>query len=541
MKLNRTTKISLIPLILFTGGSYLFWPLSDDEKFAIVWDSKKLDYKEQYLSQLSPNDSLKRPNIIIMMADDLGKGEVSLYGHSNVPTPNIDSIGLKGVKFTEGYVTSPICSPSRAGLLTGRYQQRFGFEVQPHDRYPRNMMEFLGFKYLVKTDGWNLPDLEEISYPAEEDIDKQGIPPSEITLGELLQPLGYETAMIGKWHLGYGDHAVPHKRGFDYAFGFYEAFSWYFNDVEAPNVRSHHHDLFIDPYIWGKERTGTSAIIKNGEEVVVEEYLTDRIATEAVQFIDQNKENPFMLYVPFNAPHTPFQVTKKYYDRFPQVEDENKRIYYAMISALDDAVGTITTKIREAGLEENTMIFFLSDNGGAVYTQATTNAPLKGGKMSDFEGGLNVPFVMKWKGKVPEGITYDEPISSLDIFGTVAGTLGIKLPEDRVFDGVNLLPFVNEEIKSDPHEAIFWRAEYNKIIRKGDWKLIINDLSGYELLYDLKSDKNEQHNVIESYPEAVKELKTTYSVWNDTLEDPLWPMIMDYQYVIDGEVYTFSN
>lgn len=541
MPLSRRAKISLIPFVLVIGGSYLFWPLEDKEKYQINWDQDKWDFKKNYLAQLKPTDTASRPNIIIMMADDLGKGEVSLYGDSNVPTPNIDAIGLEGVTFTEGYVTSPICSPSRAGLLTGRYQQRFGFEVQPHDRYPHNMMEFLGFKYLVKTDGWNLPDLEEISYPSQEEIDKQGLPPSEITLGELLNPMGYNTAMIGKWHLGYGDHALPHKRGFDYAFGFYEAFSWYFNDVEAPDVRSHHHDLFIDPYIWGKERTGTAAITRNGIEVIEEEYLTDKIAKEAVQFIEQNKEDPFMLYVPFNAPHTPFQVTKKYYDRFPQIEDENRRIYYAMISALDDAVGEIMMKVKETGLEENTLIFFLSDNGGATYTQATTNYPLKGGKMSDFEGGLNVPFVMKWKGQIPKGQTYDRPVSSMDVFGTAAEVTGVQLPEDRIFDGVNLLPFVKGDIKTDPHEAIFWRAEYNKIIRKGDWKLIMNDLSGYELLYNLKVDKNEHQNVIVDNPDVVKELKKDYSTWNSTLKEPLWPMIMDYEYTIDGETYTFSN
>ncbi len=168
-------------------------------------------------------------------------------------------------------------------------------------------------------------------------------------------------------------------------------------------------------------------------------------------------------------------------------------------------------KVKEAGLEENTLTFFLSDNGEATYTQATTNYPFKGGKMSDFEGGLNVPFVMKWKDQIPEGQTYNRPVSSIDVFDTTAAVTGVQLPNDRTFDGVNLLPFVNGEIKTDPHEAIFWRTEYNKIIRKGDWRLIMNDLSGYELLYNLKLDKNERHNVIIHNPDVVEELKDHYS------------------------------
>ena len=543
MKFSRKNRIavSIIPAIMITGGSYLFWPLEDDEKYNIRWDQDKLAYKESFLNQIRVDEGVDRPNIIIIMADDLGKSEVSIYGNSNVPTPHIDSIALEGVNFTEGYITSPICSPSRAGLITGRYQQRFGYEVQPHDRYPRNMLEFLGFKYFVDTDGWNLPDLDEISYPDQVNIDRQGLPPSEITIGELFQAYGYKTAMIGKWHLGYGEHAQPHKRGFDYTFGFYEAYSWYVNDMGNDEVIGHHHDLFIDPYIWGKERTGTAAITRNGQVIEDEGYLTDRIAEESVSFIEEYKDQPFLLYVPFNAPHTPFQVTRKYYDRFPGIADHNKRVYYAMISALDDAVGMITQKIKEEKLEENTLIFFLSDNGGATYTQATTNHPLKGGKMSDFEGGLNIPLMMKWQGHIEGGTVYSKPISSLDIFSTACAAAGIITPKDRLYDGVDLIPFVNGQVGDEPHKAIFWRAEYNKIMRKGKWKLIMNDLSGYQLLYNLESDKIESKNLSSQYPEIVSELKADFNNWSSTLAQPLWPRIMDYEYTIDGEVYTFSN
>ncbi|MEM7550149.1 MAG: sulfatase-like hydrolase/transferase [Bacteroidota bacterium] len=529
---------SLIPFLGILGA-YLFWPLTSD-RFEITFDQKKIEGKEEYLSRkVSSTDTTRPPNIVIIMADDLGKAEVSIYGQDLVQTPNIDAIARNGVLFTEGYITSPICSPSRAGLITGRYQQRFGYELQPHDRYPKNMAEYLGFKYFVDTDNWVLAD-EEVIYPKLEDILKQGLPPSEITMAELLKKRNYKTGIIGKWHLGFSEFSFPLQRGFDYFYGFYEAFSLYAYE-DDPNIVNHHHeDLFTDKYIWGPGRTGNCAIYRNEEVVEEKEYITKKFAKEAVQFIEDNKEDPFLLYLPFNAPHTPFQATKEDYEAFSHIEDKNKRVYYAMIKALDDAVGKITSKIKSSGLEENTLIVFLSDNGGATYTEATDNQPLKGGKVTNFEGGINIPFMMQWKGNIPEGMVYRKPVISLDLFRTASELAGVPMPSDRAIDGVNLVPYINGEKSDEPHEALYWKAGYNHAIRKGDWKLILNDKDQRTVLYNLLSDKNETTNVASSNPDVVEELKSDLRSWEKDLENPAWPRIMDWQFKTGNEVHHFA-
>jgi arylsulfatase A-like enzyme len=531
----RSTIIPFIGL----AGFYLFRPLTSPE-FAIDFDESKISSKEEFLSEeVAATDSVQRPNVIIIMADDLGKAEVSAYGQQRVETPHIDAIASNGVLFNEGYITSPICSPSRAGLITGRYQQRFGYELQPHDQYPQHMLQFLAFKYLMDTDNWVVSD-DYIAYPEEEEIKRQGLPPSEITIAELAKKYDYNTAVIGKWHLGFDDFSYPLQRGFDYHYGFYEAFSLYAYE-DDPSIVNHHHDwLFVDKYIWGPGRSGSCAIRRNNEVVIEKEYLTSKFAREATTFIEENKDNPFLLYVPFNAPHSPYQAPKSYYDKFSHIEDENKRVYYAMIKALDDAVGEITGKVEQLGLSENTMIFFLSDNGGATYERATDNYPLKGGKITNFEGGLNIPFMMQWKGTVRPNQVYDHPVMSTDIYATFAAAAGIQLPNDRIIDGVNLIAHLNKETPSVAHKALFWRSGYNSAIRKGKWKLIVNKKDGVDRLYNLLQDKSEKFNVIDEHPAIVAELRQDLENWSKTLNEPKWPKIMDWQYQDEDEVINFA-
>jgi arylsulfatase A-like enzyme len=424
-------------------------------------------------------------------------------------------------------------------MITGRYQQRFGYELQPHDKYPSHMLEFIAFKYLMDTDNWVVAD-DQIAYPEEEDILKQGLPPSEITMAELVKKADYRTAVIGKWHLGFSDFTFPLQRGFDYHYGFYEAFSLYAYE-DDPNIVNHHHDwLFVDKYIWGPGRSGNCAIRRNNEVVIEKEYLTSKFAREATEFIESNKDEPFLLYVPFNAPHSPYQAPRSYYDQFDHVKDENKRVYYAMIKALDDAVGSITAKVEELGLSENTMIFFLSDNGGATYERATDNFPLKGGKVTNFEGGINVPFMMQWKGKIPSGVVYDYPVMSTDIFATVAANSGIPLPNDRIIDGVDLIPHVTSDTLTAAHDALYWRSGYNLAIRKGKWKLILNRKDRVHRLYNLHEDKSEKHNIYDDHPEVVAELNEALRKWSNTLSEPKWPKIMDWQYDDQGEIVHFA-
>ena len=516
---------------------FLLWPL-DDEKYAISFNRAMIDRKNAFLEERRrAARPPRRPNIIILIADDLGMNDISLYGGMNVQTPNIDAIGREGATFNEAYCTSSISSPSRAGMLTGRYQQRFGHETQPNSRYPKNRLEYYAFKYLVDTGDWKVADADGV--PAKEDIAKQGLPPSEITLAELLSAGGYDTAISGKWHLGYNEPLLPGNRGFARQYGCYEAFTLY-APVDSPGIVNHRHDYFADRHIWSQERKGPCAIMRNGRIIDEKEYLTFAIAREAVNFIGEKHAGPFFLYVPFTAPHTPFQATKEYYDRFAHVADTNKRTYYAMIAALDDAVGMITRKVKEAGLDNDTVIFFASDNGGATYTGATDNAPLKGGKFTNFEGGLGVPCAMRWKGRVPAGTVYRNPVSLFDFFTTCASAAGSVLPGDREIDGVDLLPYLTGKKGGEPHRALFWRAGYNRAVRMGQWKLIMDERTGRRLLYDMTADRIERRDLSAENPDIVEKLAGEFSSWEKGMASPAWPRVMDYRFVFDGEEFYYE-
>lgn len=533
--MKRKPLLLAIFLILGILLAYGFWPLTS-KKFEITFDEQKIAEKNEFLSGISP-DTVSKPNIIIIMADDLGKTDISLYGSPPIQTPNIDSIGLKGMTFAEGYITSPICAPSRAGLLTGRYQQRFGFEYQPHDRYPKNRIELFVYKNFIANGDWLVAN--QIEFPAFEEMLKIGMPPSEVMLSEILQRKGYRTGITGKWHLGSGEHAIPINRGFDYQYGFYEAYSLYMADTSDENIINQRHKDFSDPFIWGKGRTGNCAIRRNDAVIDEKYYLTDRIAEEANKFIDDNKNGPFFLYVPFLAPHTPFQATKAYYDKLGHIKDRNKRVYNAMIWQLDDAVGSIINHLEKAGLMKNTIVFFLSDNGGATYTGATDNAPLKGGKFTNFEGGLNIPFMVRWDGKINSGSKYDGSVISMDVFSTVLELAGISKMKNRQVDGVSLLPILFHSSSEPVHDCLCWRSGYNRAIRSGDWKLITDGMSGNNALYNLKNDKEERHNLYDSEPETVKFLMKRHAEWESELMNPKWPNVMDYRWWDGEEPYYF--
>ena len=533
-------KITYILIALFcVCMMYCLLPLSSRE-FLIQTNRDMLMFKEDFLEKQRDTSiaGLNRPpNVIVILADDLGKTDISLYGSPHVHTKHIDALGRSGVVFSEAYCTSPICAPSRAALITGRYQQRFGFELQPHDRYPRNRIERAAYRFLLRNENWEVSDARR--FPAQEDIERQGLPLSEITLSELLRARGYATAIVGKWHLGIEEPFIPNNRGFDFQYGFYEAFSLY-APVDQDGIVNHRHDHFANRYIWKKGREGPSAIRRN--HVVVEEhaYLTEKIAGEAVSFIENNRTNPFFLYVPFSAPHTPFQVPERYYRMFPHVADRNKRVYYAMIQALDDAVGEIVTAVHVLGLDEQTLIFFASDNGGATYTGATENDPLKGGKFSNFEGGLNIPFTMTWKGIIEPGTEYHHPVSLMDIFATSVTAAGASLPGDRVYDGVNLLPYTGGSIQHPAHEMLVWRSMYNHAIRHGSWKLILNELDERMELYDLASDKSETYDELGNQADIIEDLLRKLNQMEGEFISPLWPRVMDYHMIIDGVDYRFA-
>jgi arylsulfatase A-like enzyme len=425
-------------------------------------------------------------NIVLIFVDDVGYCDTEMYGCDAVPTPNIKQLADGGALFTAGYVTSPVCSPSRASLLTGRYQQRFGHEFLPE----------------------GAPD------------GGAGLPLAEVTLADRMKEAGYITGMVGKWHLGSEDKYHPINRGFDH---FYGMVTWGadYADPTRSDVKSWTPKL-------AKPRTsdagwagrGADAVMRGTDPVEEHAYLTEAFSREAVAFINQHKQQPFFLYLPYTAIHGPLQVTQEYYDRFPGIEDESKRIYAAMTSALDDGIGSVLNALQENGLEQNTLVVFLSDNGAGVADYAS-NAPLRLGKHTLFEGGVRVPFTMKWPGQISAGSTYDFPVSALDVFPTVIAAAGGKLPKRKQLDGVDLLPYINGSNNEQPHESLFWRNGPNWAIRQGDWKLI--HAANHNWLYNLSEDIGEQTNLAEENPEIVEKLGASYEQWDEENIDPLWP------------------
>jgi arylsulfatase A-like enzyme len=513
----------------FTTASY---------KWNIKYDKKKLAFKKNFLQKgLPPYTGERPPNILLIVMDDMGKSEISCYGSTTVRTPHMDQLAAEGIRFTDCYVTAPVSAPSRAGLLTGRCNDRYGFETQPMELYPNNLPGYWIGKYMMNTGEFVVT--EKPRFPAEWQMEKQGLLPTEINLAEFLKMRNYSTACIGKWHLGYSPQHIPNNRGFDYQYGFYGAFTLYSEKRNDPDMVNYIHDSFSAKHQWRTGRKETSAIRRNDKVIREKRYLTDAIKEEAIAYMAIHKKEPFFLYVGFNAVHVPFQAPRDYYEMYDTVTDKNKRVYYAMISALDDAIGDLMEKLKLLGLEDNTIIYLVSDNGGAAYTNATDNKPYKGGKLTMFEGGVNVPFFMKWKGKLPVGMVYEKPVSSMDIFTTSIRLAECELPDDRVFDGVDLMPYLKGTKAGDPHDNFFWKADHIRAMRMGDWKYLESTRDRWIELYNLREDRYETIDLHSLRPEELQKVKEVFEIWNKELMKPLWPRIMDYKIIINGKEYLF--
>lgn len=482
------------------------------------------------------------PNIILIIVDDLGYSDLASYGNKHIKTPNIDALGNKGVRFTQAYVTSPICAPSRMGIITGRYQQRFGAEFMLYDKFAPAVKKkithhFLSFKKKPEGIETLKPDffLNRASYATD-------IPATEMTIAQMLKQKGYSTGYVGKWNLSSSPTVFPDQHGFDYSYYFNGALSRYVDDPvdNSQYINMHLPWAFSEIPAWAP-RHGSTAI-KEGRSVVKDTgYLTFSLADKGIDFIDRNKSKPFFLTLSFNAPHDPFQVPKKYFDRIEGVVDSVKRVYYGMIEALDDAVGSVMNKLKQEGLTDNSLIFFISDNGGATYTRATDNAPLRGGKCTHFDGGLAVPFFIQYPGYINTGKVYDHAVSSLDIFSTIAAASGTALPADRIYDGVNLLPYLTQD-SAFPHDIFFWRNGYSKAFRKGNWKLYVNEKNKVTYLFDLSADREEMHDLSKSQPAKLKELIAALKDWEEkNTITPLWPSAADVLIEVNGKWFRFPS
>jgi arylsulfatase A-like enzyme len=421
------------------------------------------------------------PNIIVILADDLGYADVGFTGCRDIPTPNIDRIARQGVVCTRGYVSFAVCGPSRAGLITGRYQDRFGFSRNP---------------VLAPNDS------------------TMGLPVDQQTIAELLKQKKYRTGAIGKWHLGAHSSQRPGKRGFDEFFGFLGGGHRY-----LPG------DLILKDLSEARsENDGyKTRLLRNETRLDETEYLTDAFSREAVSFVEKNQRQPFFLYLAYNAPHSPLQATEKYLNRFANIQDPKRRTYAAMVSAVDEGVGKLLDKIQALHIENNTLIFFLSDNGGPISDNASSNFPFRGQKSDFFEGGIHVPFAVQWTGHLPAGTTYDQPVSSLDIFATAAALA--KAPPRNALDGVNLLPYLTHQVNTMPHQELYWRNfdKQRYCVLSGQYKRIV-EKDKPELLFDLSNDIAEKQNLT-GKPESaalLESFENKLRIWKQAVINPLF-------------------
>ncbi|MFI3288722.1 MAG: sulfatase-like hydrolase/transferase [Rikenellaceae bacterium] len=418
-----------------------------------------------------------RPNIIVILADDLGYNDVGFTGETPIQTPNLNKLAESGVIFTNGHCNHPFSGPSRAALMSGRYQQRFGFETNPaYD--PDN--PYMG----ISTD--------EKLFPAR------------------LQEVGYTTGIIGKWHLGATELHNPMNRGFDYFYGFLGGGHDYFSINKSKRV-------------W---EAYEQELIRNTKPATFDGYITTAFSEDAVRFVEDNKDNPFFLYLAYNAPHTPLQAPKEDIERYSHIEDKRKRTYAAMVDVMDRGIGTVVDALKRNGLYENTIIFFTSDNGGpqekanSKLSSFTDNTPYRAGKGSTYEGGHHVPYILCWPAKVKGGIEYNYPVNALDISRTAVALAGADAESAPAMEGVNLIPFVTGEEKGAPHEAIFWRSgSVWAVLGSDGTKQVLGKGNGKPEQYYLPDDLGEENDIINRSKKDIKraeELKTLWDKWNES-------------------------
>ncbi len=405
------------------------------------------------------------PNVLFIVGDDMGYADVGFHGCKDIATPHLDALAASGVRFTNGYVTGPYCSPTRAGLLTGRYQTRFGHEFNPGG-------------------------------------EDSGLPLTETTIANKLKAAGYATGLVGKWHLGSQPAMQPQQRGFDEFFGFLGGAHDYFNK---------------------------NGILRGTEEVKELDHTTDAFGREAAAFIEKHKGSPWFLALTFNAVHTPMQATPERLAKLAHITDKTRRTYAAMMIAMDDAIGVVRAKLAATGQEQNTLITFISDNGGptmqGVTVNGSVNTPLRGSKRTTLEGGIRVPFIVSWPAKVKPGV-YEQPVIQLDLTATALAGSGVESKSD----GVNLLPFLSGEKTEAPHDALYWRFGDQTAIRMGDYKLVRYDGAAESTagkligpkLYNLNNDIGETKDLSATMPEKGAELQAKWDAWNQSNVPPLW-------------------
>jgi arylsulfatase A-like enzyme len=471
------------------------------------------------------SDAPRPPNIIVIVADDLGYNDITFGGGGLTPTPNIDALAQGGAHAVMSYAANATCSPSRAAIMTGRYPTRFGFEftaVPP--AFAANVSH--GGSSAAHPPIFHGDRVEGLLPYAE-----MGVPASEETVAEMLQGRGYHTLHIGKWHLGEATPLRPENQGFNESLGMMAGGAMYLpaDDPDAVNARLPWDP--IDRFLWANLPYAVQ--YNGGQRFAPEGYFTDYMTDNAVAAITANRNRPFFLYLAYNAPHTPFQATREDYDALANIPDHTTRVYAAMIRALDRGVGRVMQTLRDEGLDQNTIVIFTSDNGGAWYAGLPNiNAPFRGWKATFFEGGLRVPFFVHWPAQIAANTTIEGPVHHMDIFSTLAAASGAP-DQDPRRDGVNLLPYLRGEVQGAPQRALFWRSGHYRVVRDGEWKLQVSEMPQRTWLFNLAVDPTERNDLSAAHPEQVTRLRAMIDAQQAQMPAPMWPALIEAPVRID--------
>ena len=473
------------------------------------------------------------PNIVLILADDLGWNDVSMNGpNPTTQTPNIDALAAEGITFTQGYAANGTCAPSRAALMSGRYGTRFGFEFTPTPTGMMPIVELLGNAVERPLQPLTVSNTEQASLS----YDEMGMPPSEITLAELLADQGYHTVHIGKWHLGRVNGMAAHEQGF--AESLLMASGLYGRRDDQDVIQARQNFDPIDRFLWAA--LNFAASFNGGPRFEPPKYLTDYYTDQAVKVIEANKNRPFFLYLAHWAPHTPLQASKEDYEALSHIELHRERVYAAMIRSLDRGVGRVMQALKTNGIDENTLVMFTSDNGGAGYIGLPdVNEPYRGWKITLFEGGIRVPFLARWPARLPAGETFDAPVHHFDMYATAAAAAGADLPTDRVMDGVDLTAYITGiDTSQAPHEYLFFRSGAAQAVRDGRWKLMVSAPEGQprkEWLFDLSAE-GEWRDLLAEQPDIAARLREALAGHNHEQEPSRWPWVITNAYNVDRDL-----
>ncbi len=536
--MTRRAKVIVSTVFVLIALSVIAWSNRLDIMLALI------EFQQQRAIDIGPTQEIvwdrgadprgrpteeRPPNIVVIMADDLGWNDLSWLGGGvaggSVPTPNIDSLARDGAQFRNGYAANGTCAPSRAALMTGRYATRFGFEFTPT---PAGMISTVA--RLGNQQPGRLRESTLVEGPTSMAYDDMGMPPSEITIAEMLQQADYHTVHIGKWHLGRNGGMAPHDQGFDESL---LMVSGLYLPEDDPRVVNSKQDFDpIDQFLW--RAMSYAASWNGGPAFEPDGYLTDYYTDQAVSAIEANRERPFFLYLAHWSVHTPLQALREDYDALAHIDDHRLRVYAAMVRSLDRSVGRVLQALSDSGLEENTLVFFTSDNGAPAYIGLPrVNEPFRGWKITFFEGGIHVPYFIKWPARIPSGLVFDAPVHGFDIFSTAASAAGVALPGDRAIDGKDLVPYVLGEVEGEPHEKLFWRTGNYQVVLADGWKLQQSDPPGNDFLFNLAVDPTEQNNLATQEPERVAALRALLEAHNREQVPPSWPSLLKSPINID--------